>query len=79
MTTNETPTAGRMTDSQAADLTLMLITRKLRRMAPDAFAKAWSQLPVEAQRTVTLAENRADLLRDRQPGMAWPTTDLDDE
>jgi hypothetical protein len=85
MTTNETPAApapatpARMTAEQAADETLLLLSRKFRRLAPDAFAKAWRQLPAGAQQAITAAENRADILRAQQPSISWPEIDTDDE
>lgn len=52
------------TEAQATDETMLLLTRKLRRLHPAAFADLWAKLPDGARRTVLAAELRADLLRD---------------
>lgn len=78
MTNTKTAPAGTLTDTQAADLALLLITRKLRRMAPTEFDRAWRQLPDGAKNAINAAEMRADVLRDQQPGLTWPSDDTDE-
>jgi hypothetical protein len=65
-----------MTEAQATEEALLLITRKLQRMAPDAFAKAWGQLPDGAKVALGAAESRADLLRNTNT-VTWPAQDED--
>ncbi len=70
-----------MTDEQATDEAVLLFTRKLRRLHPDAFADVWARLPDGARRALERAERRADLLRD-VGGVAvlqYPPDDLDDD
>ena len=65
-----------MTEAQATEEALLLITRKLRRMAPEAFTKAWGQLPDQAKAALNAAESRADLLRNTNT-VTWPAPDED--
>lgn len=67
-----------MTDSQATDEAVLLLTRKLRRLHPEAYAAIWGKLPEGAQRALLTAEMRADLLRDKG-GLPYPANPFDDE
>jgi len=71
------------TDQQATDEAVLLLTRKLQRMYPDAYADLVGQLPDGARNALNLADVRADHLRhdDRQAGVTRNYTDLwaDDE
>ena len=68
------------TEAQAADETMLLLTRKLRRLHPEAFKDIWDRLPEGAQREVYRAEARADVVRDTKPKLTWePEEDLDGE
>jgi hypothetical protein len=68
------------TEAQATDETMLLLTRKLRRLHPEAFKDVWDRLPEGAQRAVYQAEARADVVRDTKPGLTWePEEDLDGE
>lgn len=60
-----------LTETQATEEALLLICRKLRRMAPDAFTTAWSQLPDGAKLALNAAEARADDLRLHYT-VTWP-------
>jgi hypothetical protein len=51
------------TDSEATDEAILLFTRKLRRMHPEAFADVIAKLSDDARFALTLAENRADTVR----------------
>ena len=65
------------TAAEAADETLLLLTRKLRRLHPEAFRGIWDALPDGAQRAIYAAENRADQVRARG-GKTWePVEELD--
>ncbi len=65
------------TVAEAADETLLLLTRSLRVLHPAVFRDVWDRLPDGAQRAVYAAENRADRVRDRG-GKTWePIEDLD--
>jgi hypothetical protein len=66
------------TEAEATDETMLLLTRKLRRLHPAAYADIWSKLPEGAQRAIYAAENRADLLRGRNDGRSWEPSDLDE-
>ena len=63
-----------MTQTEATDEALLLITRKMRRLHPEAFRDVWAKLPDGAKDALILAENRADVLRDKGP-VAWPVDD----
>lgn len=66
------------TEAQATDETMLLLTRKLRRLHPEAFRDIWDRLPAGAQRAVYLAEARADRVRDAG-GLTWELDEaLDD-
>lgn len=65
------------TEAEATDETMLLLTRKLRRLHPEVFADLWAKLPEGARRTIHAAENRADLLRVRTD-KTWAPSDLDD-
>ncbi len=51
------------TDEQAADEALLLLTRKLRRLHPDAYADVICRLPDGAREALNAADIRADKLR----------------
>jgi hypothetical protein len=51
------------TDTQATDEALLLLTRKLRRLHPAAFADIMGKLPEGAREALNTAEMRADTLR----------------
>ncbi len=59
------------TETEATDEALLLITRKMRRMYPEAFAAVWAKLPDGAKDALLLSEVRADSLRDKQTGKTW--------
>jgi hypothetical protein len=62
-----------MTEAQATDEAVLLFTRKMRRLHPDAFADIWAKLPDGAKTAVVAAENRADRLRDQEGNsLAYP-------
>jgi hypothetical protein len=52
------------TDSQATDEAVLLLIRKLGRLHPEAYADVIRKLPEGARFALTLAENRADMVRD---------------
>ncbi len=58
-------------DEQATDEALLLLTRKLRRLHPAAYADVIGRLPDGARDALTLADNRADALRaaDQRTGL----------
>jgi len=62
--TNTETNAPVFTDSQATDEAVLLLTRKLRRQFPSAYAGLIEQLPEGARFALVLAENRADVIRD---------------
>lgn len=64
MTNTEATEAKPYTDSEATDEALLLFIRKVRRLHPDAYASVLRQLPEGARTALTLAENRADMVRD---------------
>lgn len=66
-----------MTEAEAVEEALLLITRKMRRMAPEAFDRAWGQLPDPAKNALVMAEARADRLRLTNT-VAWPELDEED-
>lgn len=70
-----------MTDQQATDEAVLLLTRKLRRLHRDAYVDLMSKLPEGARAALDAAERRADTLRDKHTveGLAYPVTDDDDE
>ncbi len=51
------------TDAQATDEAVLLLVRKLRRLYPEAHADLMGRLPEAVRDALTLADNRADLLR----------------
>lgn len=63
--TNTESTRRVYTDNEATDEAVLLLTRKLRRHYPAAFSDLMGQLPEGAREALTLAENRADGVRDR--------------
>lgn len=69
------------TEAQATDEAMLLLSRKLRRLHPEAFADVWAKLPEGARRAIYAAERRADRVRDLNPqGLAYePEPDLDQE
>jgi hypothetical protein len=67
------------TEAEATDETMLLLTRKLRRLHPEAYADIWSKLPEGAHRAIYAAERRADRLRDRNDGRTWEPDDFDEE
>jgi len=74
--------AQRMTDAQATDEALLLLTRKLMRLHPEAYAAVIQKMPEGARRALALAEGRADRVRDMHGvnGLAYPVEpDWDDE
>lgn len=67
------------TEAEATDEAMLLLSRKLRRLHPGAFANIWSKLPEGAHRAIYAAERRADVVRD-QGGKEWEETpDLDED
>jgi len=50
-------------EAQATDEALLLLTRKLRRLYPDAYADLMKRLPDGAREALDLADIRADKLR----------------
>jgi hypothetical protein len=52
------------TDSEATDEAVLLFTRKLMRMHPEAYADVIKRLPDGARQALALAETRADRVRD---------------
>lgn len=62
MTTEQTAPQA-YTDAEATDEAVLLLTRKLRRLHPAAYADVMSRLSDGARDALTLAENRADVLR----------------
>ncbi len=74
-----TETSETFTEAQATDEMVLLFTRKMRRMHPEAFADVWSKLPVGAQRAVCDAERRADMLRDSDVEYMWVEPKSDDD
>lgn len=67
MTTTQ---AGTFTEAEATDEMVLLFTRKLRRLHPEAFADLWERLPEGAHRAVYDAERRADEVRNAG-GKTW--------
>ncbi len=63
------------TDTEATDEALLLFTRKMRRMHPEAFAAVWAKLPDGAKDAILFSEVRADTLRDAQAGKTWQVTE----
>lgn len=79
MSTSQTT---QMTDQQATDEALLLLTRKMRRLHPDEFADTWNRIPCGAQTAILAAERRADALRDQSggaAGLAYPEEPTDDD
>jgi hypothetical protein len=68
-----------MNDQEATDEAVLLLTRKLRRLHPEAYADLWSRLPEGARLALQRAEIRADVYRDRHETV-WPVEpNWDDE
>jgi hypothetical protein len=51
------------TAEQALDEAVLLLIRKTRRLAPEAFGKIWRELPEGARDMISDTENRADRQR----------------
>jgi hypothetical protein len=64
MTEATAATATTYTDAQATDEAVLLLTRKLRRLHPGAYADLMARLPDGARDALALADVRADQLRD---------------
>lgn len=86
MTTNTTAPAT-YTEHEATDLAVMLLVRKLRRLAPTALDEALAKMPEGALEALAHAEQRGDAVKDADEaaglprlGRAWPSRfeDLDD-
>lgn len=73
MTTNET-----FTEAEALDEAVLRITRRLRRLHPEAFEGLWAALPDGAKDALLMAEVRADKIRDRGP-KEWPAAPTEDD
>lgn len=77
MTTSKA--AKQMTDQEATDEAVLLLTRKLRRLHPEAYADLWAKLPEGARRALQRADIRADVRRDTKDPV-WPVEpDLDED
>ena len=75
-TGNETKTEY-FTEAQATDEAMLLITRKMRRLYPEAFTAVWAKLPDGAKDAIYASELRADRVRDAG-GLSWkPEADED--
>lgn len=61
-----------MDDTEATDEAVLLLTRKLRRLHPAAYADIMSKLPAGARDALNLADVRADRLRDQTEERSWP-------
>jgi hypothetical protein len=63
-----------MNETEALAEAVLLLTRKMRRLHPDAFSDVWAKLPDGAKDALTLADNRADRLRDVHGArsITWP-------
>jgi hypothetical protein len=55
------------TDAEATDEAVLLLTRKLGRLYPEAYADLVKRLPDGARTALALAEARADRVRDAGP------------
>jgi len=78
-TVTETKT---FTEAQATDEAVLLLTRKLMRLHPEAYADIWRRLPDGAKTAIFGAERRADKIRDEKDlkGIAYDwAADEDDE
>lgn len=53
------------TDQEATDEAVLLLVRKLRRLHPDAYIDLMDRLPEGARDALTLADQRADNLRNQ--------------
>jgi len=71
MTQTSEATAQDYTDQQATEEALLLLTRKLRRLHPEAHADLMARLPEGAREALLFADQRADTLRaaDRRDGI----------
>lgn len=69
MTTTENTTIA--TDAQAVDEAVLMLTRRLRRLYPDAYTAVITSLADGLRDALHLADNRADLLRhhDKRDGI----------
>lgn len=68
---NDTTNTTIATDQQATDEAVLMLTRRLRRLYPDAYAAVITSLAPGLRDALQLADNRADLLRhqDQQAGI----------
>lgn len=66
-------------ESELTDEAVLLLTRKLGRLHPDAHADLVRRLPDGARVALIMAENRADSRRDTRGPLKWPDDDLDSE
>jgi hypothetical protein len=67
------------TEAEATDEAFRLLRRKFQRLAPEAFLKAWEQMPEGAHLAMNAAENRADRLRMSGDAYEFPAeADLDE-
>jgi hypothetical protein len=65
-----------MTETQATNEAVLLLTRKLRRMDRATYNRVFAALPDGAKTALNLAEMEAEKLRDREGGpAAWPMID----
>ena len=68
-----TETSKTLTDQEATDEAVLLLTRKLRRLHPAISAELLKALPAGAREALQLAEIRADKVRDANPqGYTYP-------
>lgn len=79
--TETTTRPATMTNEQATDEAVLLLTRKLMRLHPAALADVMSKLPLGAREQLGAAERRADLLRDRKGigTLAYPAVFANDD
>lgn len=59
-----------MTETQATNEALLLVTRKLRRLHPEAYADIMGRIPEGARWALQMAENAADRHRNANGGAA---------
>lgn len=74
----KTPKSNTMTDAEAADEAILLLTRKMRRLHRAEFDHVWGMLPDGAKRAIYAAEARADRVRDAG-GKQWADDPFEDD
>jgi hypothetical protein len=79
--TTEAQTVHTMTEQEATDEALLLLTRKLQRLHPTANADLMAQLPEGARTALRMAENRADRVRDQHgiKNLAYQVDEIEDD